>query len=168
MRLLLRVAGLLVLGGCLPASPYPVRTESPTDVPAASATDAVIVFTRPSAHGRVIESPIFRLNGDAEDFLGFVPADGKLGVRVKPGRHRFMVVNQDLTNADFMNAEVEAGRTYNVLVSRRGWPNILFALIPVKRDATVSSYNHSSPEFEGWKGARFVKNTPEAWEWART
>lgn len=142
--------------------------SGPTATP--SATDAVIVFTRPSSHGSLIESPVFRLNGNTEEFLGFVPADGKLGVRVTPGRHCFMTADQylGLTDDGFINAEVEAGKTYYVLVSPRGWPRIRFALIPVKRDATVSRYSHSSPEFGAWEGTTFISKAPAAEEWAQT
>ena len=131
-----------------------VRTTPP-------AHQAAIIFLRPSTMGYAIASSVFELRDDGERFIGIVPAKKKLVHHVDAGRRRFMVVSEA---ADFMDAELETGKTYYALVTpRMGVWKARFSLRPVM--ATELDGQH----FREWlEACEWIENTEETREWARS
>ena len=149
-----------LFSGC--ASPHMARTASKV-APAIPDNQAQVVFMRPSSFGGAIQSSVYEVRGDSQEFLGIVSAKTKLARHVPPGEHLFMVVAE---NADFMAANVEAGKTYHVLVAARpGVWKARFSLIPIHNDP-AEKYNLADPQFADWvKGTHFVELLDSGREW---
>lgn len=129
---------------------------------------ARIIFMRPSNHGPSIDSAVFQVDGDKQEMLGAVAAGKKIAVQVTPGQHRFMVVNQNVRNADFMDANVEGGKTYYVLVSPRGYPGIFFGLVPLKNSPADSKFSRNGESFSRWNAdTDLMKMTAQGDTWAQ-
>ncbi len=121
---------------------------------------AAIVFLRPSTVGYAIASSVFELRDDGERFIGLVPARKKVVHHVDAGRRRFMVVSEA---ADFMDAELEPGKTYYALVTpRMGVWKARFTLRP------VAAAELDGAQLREWlESCEWVENTEETREWAR-
>jgi hypothetical protein len=135
------------------------------DVPAPTTAAPVpgkasVVFMRPSLLGAAIASSVFELRSPDDVFVGHVPAKKKLVHHVAPGPVRFMVVSEA---ADFLQADLEAGKTYYVLVTPRvGWWRARFSLRPVTAEEL------GSKQFQEWfDDCAWVETTDEARGWAR-
>ncbi len=90
---------------------------------------ALVLFLRPSTFGFAIASSVYELKPDRDEFVGIVPAKRKLTYMTNPGPTRFMVISEA---ADFMDAELEAGKVYYALVTpRMGVWKARFSLRPV-------------------------------------
>lgn len=109
------VLGLL-LSGC--AGSVKNMRELPADAPAATpqAGEAMVVFMRPSGVGFAVQSSVFEIVNDTPKLVGIVAAKTKVAYRTQPGKHLFMSVGE---NADFLNADLAAGKTYYAYVSPR-------------------------------------------------
>lgn len=131
--------------------------------PKPEAGKALVVFMRPSFFGGAISSSLYDAPDGATRFLGVLKYKDKLAVQMEPGEHRLMVVSE---NADFLDATLEAGKTYYVLVKARpGAWKARFSLIPVHNRADAE-YNLQSVAFKEWSDATsFVSTTPEAESW---
>ncbi|MDR0354013.1 MAG: DUF2846 domain-containing protein [Opitutaceae bacterium] len=161
------IMGAILFGGiaCLfsgCASQHMTRTASNIHPPIPD-KQAQIVFMRPSSFGGAIQSSLYEVRGDAQEFLGIVSAKTKLAHHVPAGEHLFMVVAE---NADFMAANVEAGKTYYVLVSARpGVWKARFSLIPIHNDP-AEKYNLTDPQFANWvKSTHFVELLDSGRKW---
>lgn len=121
---------------------------------------AVVVFMRPSGFGFAIQSSVFEVVGDNPTLVGIVAAKTKVAYQTTPGKHVFMVVSEA---ADFMSADLQAGKTYHALVTpRMGMWKARFSLKPVTKQELSSS------DFTGWvSGTRLVQNTPASNAWAQ-
>ena len=168
-QLLAMVGALLLLGGCA-MKPSTEGAMSKMMQPVASVAEsspdkARIVFLRPSAFGWLIDAPVFYLNGDEEQLLGISTYGTRIDHLVEPGKHLYMVIGE---SADFMEAEVEAGKTYYALVTpRMGVWKARFSLHPVHRD-TSFEFNLQHKELAGWlSGAKPVTQLPSALDWQR-
>lgn len=165
MKRLLKLASaavaLVVLSGCVSTSEYMTAATGPA--PQATADQALMVFMRPSNYGGGIQASVYEVQGADNDFIGIVSANTKIAHLVEPGEHLFMVVGE---NADFVNANVEAGKTYHVLVSpRMGVWKARFSLLPIHNDADAK-YSLQSADFLEWqRGTRWVQTTPSADAW---
>jgi hypothetical protein len=150
---------LLVTAGC--AGPISHMREAPSSVLAPPPPDKVtVVFMRPSSLGFAVASSVFELKRDGDAFVGIVPAKRKLVYVTSPGPTRFMVVSEA---ADFMAAELEAGRTYYALVTpRMGVWKARFSLRPVTAEDVREG------RFAEWDGdCQFIENTPASHAWAK-
>jgi len=149
---------LAMASGCTSTA---MRPLGPGSVPSAPAPGgSVIIFMRPSFVGGAIQSSVFELRPDGDKFVGIVSSKTKIAYATEPGQHLFMVIEE---NADFMRANMAAGKTYYALVTpRMGWWKARFSLRPVHRNEIGSG------EFNGWDEAtHFVENTDESRQWAR-
>lgn len=148
-----------LLGGCATTSSDMVRA-APSPEPAPG--KALVVFLRPSRYGGAIQSSIYDTNSSSA-FIGIVSAGTGVTYQADPGTHLFMVVGE---NADFMNASLDPGKTYFVLVSpRMGMWKARFSLLPIHNDASAK-YSIQSPAFAKWQNATtFVEKTPAADAW---
>lgn len=154
----LGLAGLL--GGCATTSALMAPSST---TPQPSADKALVVFMRPSVYGGAIQASVYDTSGGHDTFIGVVSARTKVAYEATPGTHLFMVVGE---NADFMNADLVAGKTYYVLVKpRMGMWKARFSLIPIHDDASAK-YNVKSTDFAEWQQAtHFVTTSPAANAW---
>ncbi|UXI66379.1 DUF2846 domain-containing protein [Tahibacter amnicola] len=133
--------------------------------PEPSADKALVVFMRPSSFGGAIQSSVYD-TGEAKDtFIGIVSTGTKVAYLAEPGQHRFMVVAE---NADFLEATLNAGKTYYVLVSpRMGVWKARFSLLPIRNNASAE-HNVKSGDFAKWQSkTHWVGVSPEAEAWYR-
>jgi len=128
--------------------------------PAAPVGKTVIVFMRPSGLGYAIASSVYELKSDGDVFVGIVPAKRKLAYVANPGSTRFMVVSEA---ADFMAADLEAGKTYYALVTpRMGMWKARFSLRP------LTAGDLQGAQFKDWEGdCTWIDNTPASHGWAK-
>ncbi len=143
---------LLGLGAC--AGPIRSMREVPADQVVTTRPEpgkVTVVFLRPSTLGFGISSSVYELKPDNDTFVGIVPAKRKLVYVTAPGKTRFMVVSEA---ADFMAAELDAGKTYYALVTpRMGVWKARFSLRPVHADELEN-------DLKGWlDDSTYIENT---------
>ena len=148
------VVGLAV-GGCVPlrgmrqVPAERVGVKPPAD-------QAAIIFMRAARTGTT--TSLFELRGSQDRFIGLLVPDTRLVHLTAPGRTRFMVIGR---HASFLDAELEAGKTYDVAVLDGPDVEEPFVLRPVApADARpVIQYCFAS--------CAWVENTEKSEEWAR-
>ena len=116
---------------------------------------AVVYFMRLQKPGWVNNASVF----DGEQLVGIVPYKTKLPYLAAPGEHIFMVVGE---SADFIKAELLAGKTYYVEVTpRTGWGATRFSLDPVsKHELGKRSQRKKIGK------CSLIRNTDSAYSWA--
>lgn len=149
-----------LMSGCVATSSYMTKASV---TPQPTSDKALVVFMRPSRYGGGIQASVYDTSNGSNVFIGIVSAKTKIGYLAHPGRHLFMVIGE---NADFMNADLQAGKTYYVLVSpRMGMWKARFSLLPIHNDAGAK-YNTRSPDFAQWQQeTTYVQTTPGANAW---
>lgn len=124
---------------------------------------ALVMFMRPSSVGFAIAASVYDAPDGDTHFIGVVRSKQKMAYQAEPGAHRFMVIAE---NADFMDATLEAGKTYYVLIQpRMGVWKARFSLFPVHNHADPGD-TLQSPDFPKWDArTEVVATTPagEAW-----
>lgn len=159
VRLLL--AGVVVFGlaGCQST----LMTKSGSSQETVAPNEATVIFLRPSSVGGAVQSSVYDVTGGATRFGGIVSAKTQVAMHVEPGPHLLMVQAE---NADFMNATLDAGKTYYVLIKpRMGMWKARFSLIPIHNDPSAK-YNLQSTDFAKWKSAStpvYVSPAAQAW-----
>jgi hypothetical protein len=137
---------LAACGGAL-MSPAPSAVPAPPDT-------ATVVFLRTGFTGSAISAAVY----DGERFAGIIMRHDRITLHVPPGTRRFMVVGEA---ADFLDADLAAGKEYFVLVApRMGLWRARFSLRPI---APGGGYWDDLP---GWlkKSTPIVPNAKgEAW-----
>ena len=160
LRMLRSLLPLLLLAGCAgPISHMREMSEGETP-PLVPPGKAVVVFMRPSGLGYAIASSVYELRRDGDVFVAIVPAKRKVAYVADPGPTRFMVVSEA---ADFMAAELEAGKTYYALVTpRMGVWKARFSLRP------LTAQDLGGVQFREWETeCRWIDNTPASYAWAK-
>ena len=132
----------------------------PSDPPTLRAGDSIVVFMRPSHLGRALACSVYDVSGPETRFIGILNFGDKLAMPVKPGKYTFMVIGE---SADFMQATMDAGKTYYAVVTPRyGVVTARFSFRPVRSTEIGGS------EFAAWNAAtRYVTNSPKTEAWAR-
>ena len=135
-------------------------TMTPSEPPTVRAGDSTVVFMRPSHLGRALVSSVYDVSGPQTRFVGILNFGDKLAMPLKPGEYTFMVIGE---SADFMQATVDAGKTYYAVITPRyGVVTARFSFRPVRSTQIDGS------EFAAWTAAtRYVVNSPQAEAWAR-
>lgn len=160
-----RVLGLFlvmaVLGGCQSS-----LMVAPSDgvEPQATADKALVVFMRPSSMGGAVQSSVYDTRTTGDDvFAGVVSSKSKVAYLAEPGEHLFMVVSE---NADFLAANLEAGKRYHVLVApRMGVWKARFSLLPIRNDANAEN-SLQSGDFSDWdESTSWMTIGPDARNW---
>ncbi len=155
------LALLALLAGC--AGTVTNMREIPlSQAPAApEAGRAMIVFMRPSGLGFAVQSSVFEIRNDEPALVGIVAAKTRVAHQVAPGKYLFMTIGE---NADFMSAEVAAGKTYYVKVEpRMGMWKARFGLEPYRaKDLGTSAF---TTDLDGCKP---VAMSAESNAWAST
>lgn len=126
---------------------------------------AQIVFLRVSQMGGAIQSTVYDATGPESKFIGILSTGKKLTYSVAPGQHLFMVASEA---ADFMIANVEAGKTYYAMVTPRfGAWKARFSMHPVRRTGGADDeFVYESDKFAGWlTKTQFSENTAESNAW---
>ncbi len=125
------------------------------------ADKAKVVFMRPASLGWAIQSSVFEIVNEKPELVGIVAAKKKAAYTVDPGNHTFMVVGE---SADFMSAELEAGKIYYALVTpRMGFWKARFSL------AAVSEGTHQSEQFKEWDNeCKLVETIDSSYQWANS
>jgi hypothetical protein len=121
--------------------------------------DAVIVFLRPEGTTSATQASLFDVtDGKSNTLIGILAAMKKLAYRTTPGRHVFMAIGEE---ADFITANLEAGKLYYVLLmlEQGGWKPS-FSLQPVRA-------GEHGQLTERLALTRWVETTPDAFDWAR-
>lgn len=127
----LLVATLCVLAGC--AGTVTNMREIPvSQAPAAPEPGkALVIFMRPSGLGFAVQSSVFEIKDDMPVLVGIVAAKTRVAHQVPPGQYLFMTIGE---NADFLSADVVAGKTYYVKVEpRMGMWKARFGLEPYRQ-----------------------------------
>lgn len=133
---------LLALTGCA-SSPMTVALEQ--ELPSVRADEAQIVFMRTSHFGGAISASLFNVTEPNTDYIGVIAVGTKIAVKTTPGEKLFMVVSEA---ADFMNATLEAGKTYYAMVTPRiGAWSARFSLWPMSSEPNAK-FKNSGPAFD--------------------
>jgi hypothetical protein len=149
--LVLALVGCTALKGMREVSPDAVRL-------APAADQATIIFLRPARAGTT--TSLFELRGSEQRFIGLLVTDTRLVYRTAPGRTRFMVIG---LSADFLDADLAAGKTYQVAVLLgQGQTEQFFVLRPVRPGMPQMSAVQYCLTSCTW-----VENTERSEAWAR-
>ncbi|RRV07486.1 hypothetical protein EGJ27_12475 [Pseudomonas sp. v388] len=156
---LLTLVGTLLLTGCsslMQPVDNPVVQPSPTD-------QAQVVFMRSAFTGKAIDASLYDVTDGQTRFVGILSNATKIAYPVAPGHRVFMVVSEA---ADFLEADLVAGKTYYALVTpRMGMWKARFSLWPVSRDPKAE-YSLQSSDFKDWiSDTQLVTNSPKSLTW---
>lgn len=143
----------------------PMVASPNQSVAAPNPEKAQIVFMRSSFLGAAINASLFEVTGSGNEFIGIMANDTKVAREVDPGEHTFMVVSEA---ADFMRADLEAGKTYYAMVTpRMGAWKARFSFQPIRKDGE-GNFSTSSKEFGDWvAGTKLVENSEKSLLWAK-
>lgn len=163
-RLMKKISVLVVfvfLAGCGGSSAL-MKPSANQNITPASKQKAKIVFMRTSFVAGAINAELFEIAKGKMKFIGSIPMGSKIVHETTPGKKVFMAYG---TAADFMIADVRAGKTYYSVV-RPNWGTGGFAPTPVRRDGTTD-FNTDSPDFNEWvSGTELLEPIPadaKAW-----
>jgi hypothetical protein len=150
---------VVALGACSSAGTM-VQTQPVQEAPAVKSDEAMVVFMRSSFFGAMIAASVFDVTdpGPAK-FIGVMNNSTKIAYPAKPGDRTFMVVSE---SADFMKANLIAGKTYYAMVTpRMGAWKARFSFRPVRAKEL------GGDEFKSWySDTQFVSTTPAGLAWA--
>ena len=152
--------GTLLLAGCASNPMAPVADQT---VPAAASDTAQVVFMRDAYTGKAIVSSLYDVTDGKTQFIGVMANGTKIAYPTTPGKHTFMVVSEA---ADFMEADLVAGKTYYALVTpRMGLWKARFSLWPISNEADAA-HSLKSKNFKGWvEDTDLVTNSPKSLAW---
>jgi len=149
----------LLLFGC--AGTISNMKEVPADavIKGPESGKALVVFARTSGFGFAIQSSVFEVKNEQSSLIGILAAKTKVAYSVEPGKHLFMVIGE---SADFLTADLQAGRTYYAdVVPRMGLWKARFSLEPIRPS------DLDKPEIKTSLGdCRWVEKTPASEGWA--
>ena len=136
--------------------PIPAAAQ---EIPEPEEGKALIIFLRPSKKARKIKSSIFDITSGKNEVIGIASGRTKIAYSTDPGEHRIIVIGE---SADFMKADLEAGKTYyGVIRTRMGVWKARFSLFPV-RQAELDR-----EEFRSWNSASpLIENREKSVAWA--
>ena len=162
MQRLFRYIAILILALSMVAcGSNMMRATDSQQITPPSKGKAKIVFMRDSFVASAISSEILEVKNGDLSLVGVLPNGNKIAFETTPGKKTFMAYG---TAADFMTADVQAGKIYYVIV-RPNWGTGGFAPTPVRADGT-SEYNTSSADFKDWRdGTTLITQKPNAAAW---
>jgi hypothetical protein len=147
-------ASCVMLSGC---GATLMRDAPSQEVARAGGGKAKVVFMRSSMVGGAVGCELFEVVNGELRLIGQLPTGNKVAYETTPGKKVFMAYGM---SADFMLAELEAGRTYYSIV-RPNWGTSGFAPTPVRAGELKSS------ETEGMmKGTKLIEvdaKAADAW-----
>lgn len=151
-------AVVLLMTGC--ASNLMKPSDS-GEVQAPPSDKATVVFMRTSFVASGVGVEMFEIVDGELEFIGALPSGNKIAHKTTEGRKVYMAYG---SAADFMIADVKAGKTYYSIV-RPNWGTGGFAPTPIRKEG--SEFNMKSSEFAGWvKGTKLLElKKDEANKW---
>lgn len=125
--------------------------------------ESQVVFLRSAFVGSAIGASLYDVTDGNIKFIGMISNGTKVSYKVKAGKYRFMVVSEA---ADFMEADLTAGKTYYSLVTpRMGAWKARFSLWPIKNNPDAD-YSSESKAFDDWKkDTKLVVNSDKSFAW---
>jgi hypothetical protein len=113
---------------------------------------ALIYFIRNTTFGGGVHASLY----DGEDYIGTITANTHIAYQANPGSHLFMVMSE---SADFMKADLTAGKTYYAYVMpRMGAWVARFSFRPINGqvdqadiDASIRATKQIAPNEQGMK-----------------
>lgn len=152
--------GSLLLAGCASNPMAPVADQA---VQAPSPDMAQVVFMRDAYTGKAIVSSLYDVTDGQTRFIGVMANGTKIAHPTTPGKHTFMVVSEA---ADFMEADLVAGKTYYALVTpRMGLWKARFSLWPISNEPDAA-HSLKSKNFKDWvEDTDLVTNSPKSLAW---
>ena len=137
-------------------APIPAAAQ---EIPEPEEGKALIIFLRPSKKAKRIKSSVFDLTSGKSEIIGIASGRTKLAYSTDPGEHLFMVIGE---SADFMKADLEAGKTYySTIRVRMGAWKARFSLLPVRQAELDGA------EFQEWNSASpLIENREKSAAWA--
>ncbi len=153
LKLALLTLSLGLFSACAVMSPHmTVQEGNPVLKPEAG--KALLVFLRPSSYGGAVQATIY----DGAAYIGTISANTKIAYQADPGKHMFMVIGE---SADFMQADLVAGKTYYARVSARmGIWKARFSFEP-------ENGGTSAEELNAWlKETRLARINDQGRKWA--
>jgi len=144
----------LLIYGCATVTPNMLHSKPIMGEVVPETGKALVIFIRPNELGYPIHASVH----DGDKLIGIVPYNQKLPYQAEPGHHLFMAVSEA---ADFMTADLVAGKTYYVeVVPRMGAWRARFSLKPVTKEDLTKE------EVKNWiETGRFIENRQSAYEW---
>jgi hypothetical protein len=160
---MLLLAVVVFIAGCASSGMVKAPNQALTNAPA---EHAQVVFMRSSFVGSAISASVFEVTNGTPEFLGLVEDDTKIVVKATPGKHVYMVVSEA---ADFMEAEVVAGKTYySVVTPRMGAWKARFSLWPVST-ASGKEFSWDSKDVQKMVSKTvLVENSEKSTKWAQS
>jgi hypothetical protein len=148
----------LLLGGCGSS----LMRDAPTqEIAQSSPGKAKVVFMRSSMVAAAIGCDLFEVVNGELQFIGQLPTGNKIAYETTPGKKVFMAYG---TAADFMLADLSAGKTYYSIV-RPNWGTGGFAPTPIRSRGGPSETELKSTDFQGWlSGTKLLEPDPKAAE----
>lgn len=144
------LAGCTTLRGMQQVPADRVNVKPPAD-------QAAVVFLRAAPSGTT--TSLFEVREPQDKFIGLLVSDTRLVYLTAPGRTRFMVVG---LSANFLDAELEAGKTYQVAIILGPNAEEHFRLQPVRPGEAPSKPVQYCLDTCTW-----VENTDRSQAWAR-
>jgi hypothetical protein len=155
-HLLLIALASSILFGCA-ESPQVAETTEPQALTATPPDKVMVVFLRPSFFGGAIHSSVFDITTEPITLIGILSPYTKVAYTTTPGARRFMVIGE---TAEFMDATLEAGKTYYVRVTAHmGMWKARFSLDPVAHAASDTQLDADLA------GTTWVTNTAASLKW---
>lgn len=149
---ILIIACLSMLAGCA-SSHMTVINDSPKKLTPAP-EKSLVIFARTTAFGGAIQATLY----DNDEYIGTISANTKIAYQASPGKHMFMVIGE---SADFMEADLAAGKTYYAgVIVRPGIWKARFSFHP-------NNGQVSDEELKNWiSGTKLVEPNDKGWQWA--
>jgi hypothetical protein len=150
----------LIFAGC---ASNPMQVVSNQALPQTTNDKAQVVFVRSSFLGNAINASIYDVTSGEPIFIGVIANETKIAYPTNAGKHLFMVVSEA---ADFLEAEVVAGKSYySIITPRMGFWKARFSMWPVKNDGSTK-YNTASKEFQKILiSTKLVENSEKSNAW---
>lgn len=161
-KLLFLLSSMLLFTACGGVKMKPADNQTLEPV---SADSTRVVFMRQTFLGSAIASTVYDITDEQIKFIGVMNNDTRISYEVAPGKHHFMVIGE---SADFMSADMVAGKTYYTIVSpRMGVWKARFSFRPVRREGVgKGDFTHGSAAFEKWRSTTtLVENNDATMNW---
>lgn len=152
---------MLLTAGCVSSLMQVTPNQSLAPI---SSGESQVVFMRSSFVGKAIQASLFDVTSGKPEFIGIMSNGTKIAYGTGKGHHTFMVVSE---SADFLEAELVAGKTYYCMVTpRMGAWKARFTIYPIHNDGT-GKFDINSADFSSWRSqTKLVVNTPDSLKWA--
>ena len=121
-NVVLLLAFTMLVGGCASKNMDLVNADAYVTKP--SPGKALVFFIRDTSFGGAIQAALY----DETEFIGTSSANTHIAYMANPGKHMFMITGE---SADFMEADLQAGKTYYAdVVPRMGVWKARFSFRP--------------------------------------